>query len=156
MKTRIGLAALVSIVGVAPIGAQSQLIVPRVGAPGQLITTALYNESQQYAAWLMTAFDSIPADKYGFRPTPAQMSVGAVAVHLEFANYALCSYFSGTPYPMTARDSLPDSVKAHWPKDTLSARLRASFQAPVSMSSSTVPPSGYDQPDVHGVCCQPT
>ena len=127
MRHRIALAALVSIVGVAPIGAQSQLIVPKVGVRGQLITTALYNESQQYAAWLMSAFDSIPADKYGFRPTPAQMSVGAVAVHLEFANYLLCTFFSETPHPMTAKDSLPDSVKARWPKDTLTARLHASF-----------------------------
>ena len=127
MRHRIALAALVSIVGVAPVGAQAQLIVPKVGAPGQLITTALYNESQQYAAWLMTAFDSIPADKYGFRPTPAQMSIGAVAAHLEFANYTLCTFFSGTPHPVTAKDSVPDSVKARWPKDTLTARLRASF-----------------------------
>ena len=28
---------------------------------------------------------------------------------------------------MTARDSLADSVKATWPKDTLTARLKASF-----------------------------
>jgi hypothetical protein len=55
------------------------------------------------------------------------MSIGDVAQHLEFANYMLCSYFSGTPHPMTARDSLPDSVKARWPKDTLTTRLRASF-----------------------------
>ena len=76
---------------------------------------------------LLGAASVMPADKYGFKPTPVQMTVGNVAEHLEFANYLLCTIFSGTPHPETAKDSLPDSVKALWPKDTLVARLRASF-----------------------------
>lgn len=95
--------------------------------PGMVITTALRNESQDYAGLLMTAFDSIPAAKYGFRPTAIQMSVGDVAQHLEYANYLLCTLFGGMPHPQTAKDSLPDSVKARWPKDTLVTRLKASF-----------------------------
>ena len=125
MKTRIAVAAFVAAVGVAPIGAQQ--FAPVTGPPGKLITTALYNESQQYATWLMTAFDSVPAHKYGFKPTAVQMSVGNVAQHLEYANYLLCAPFSGTPHVFSAKDSLPDSVKAMWPKDTLVTRLKASF-----------------------------
>jgi uncharacterized damage-inducible protein DinB len=43
------------------------------------------------------------------------------------ANYELCSKFGGLPHQMTSKDSLADSIKARWPKDTLTARLRASF-----------------------------
>jgi hypothetical protein len=91
------------------------------------ITQTFKSSGARYAGWLTAAFDSIPASKYGFRPTPAQMSIGLVAQHLENANYQLCSRFGGTPYVMTARDSLADTVKAAWPKDTLTARLKASF-----------------------------
>lgn len=76
---------------------------------------------------LVVAFDSIPAAKYNFRPTPAQQSIGYIAQHLEDANYDLCERMGNLRHPQTAKDSLADSMKARWPKDTLVARLRASF-----------------------------
>jgi hypothetical protein len=91
------------------------------------ITQSFKASGTRYAGWLTAAFDSIPASKYGYKPTPAQQSVGYVAQHLENANYQLCSRFGGPAYVMTARDSLADTVKAQWPKDTLTARLKASF-----------------------------
>lgn len=81
-----------------------------------------------YGSWLLAAFDSIPASKYDFRPTPVQRSVGDVAQHLESANYALCTRFSGLRAPVHSGETLPDSVKARWPKDTLVAHLRASLE----------------------------
>lgn len=84
--------------------------------------------SQHYGGWLVAAFDSIPASKYRYRPTPLQQTVGTVAEHLENANYELCERFSGLQPPMAAGDSLiADTVKAAWPKDTLVARLKASL-----------------------------
>lgn len=81
---------------------------------------------------LVAAFDSIPEARYGYRPTPSQQTVGYVAQHLEDANYSLCERLLGNPMdpkrPMTAKDSLADTVKARWPKDTLVARLRASLR----------------------------
>jgi hypothetical protein len=91
------------------------------------ITLAFRTSGARYAGWLASAFDSIPASKYGYKPTPVQQSVGYVAQHLENANYQLCSRFGGPAYAMTARDSVADTVKAAWPKDTLVSRLRASF-----------------------------
>jgi uncharacterized damage-inducible protein DinB len=73
------------------------------------------------------AFDSIPASKYDYKPTPAQQSIGYIAQHLEDANYQLCSLFGDVKHAMTAKDSLADSVKARWPKDTLIYRVRASL-----------------------------
>jgi len=80
-----------------------------------------------YGSWLLDAFDSIPASKYDFKPTPVQQSVGYIAQHLEDANYGLCTIIGGAPPTLTARDTLVDTVKAKWPKDTLVARLRKSL-----------------------------
>jgi hypothetical protein len=82
----------------------------------------------RYAGWLRAAFDSIPPGLYGYKPTPAQQTVGYIAQHLEDANYQLCARFGGMTAPATARDSLADTLKAQWPKDTLVTRLKASFE----------------------------
>jgi hypothetical protein len=91
------------------------------------MTQALKASGARYAGWLVAAFDSIPASKYSYKPTPVQQTIGYVAQHLESANYQLCSRFGGPAPTMTARDSLADTVKAAWPKDTLVTRLKASF-----------------------------
>ena len=67
------------------------------------------------------------ADRYDYRPTPVQQSIGYIAQHLEDANNSLCSRFGELKYQRTAKDSLADTVKARWPKDTLVARLKRSL-----------------------------
>ncbi len=81
-----------------------------------------------FGSQLVAAFDSIPAARYDYRPMPSQQTIGHVAQHLESANYGLCERLGGPRHPRTAKDSLADSVKARWPKDTLVARLRASLR----------------------------
>lgn len=81
-----------------------------------------------YGSWLVAAFDSIPAARYTYRPTPPQQTVGYIAQHLENANYGLCGRFADVKHPRTPKDSLPDTVKAKWPKDTLVSRLKASLR----------------------------
>jgi hypothetical protein len=95
--------------------------------PANPITLALKNSGARNARLLMAAFDSIPESKYGFKPTDKQLTIGMIAQHLEGANYSLCSVFGPTKYTPTARDSMADTIKAKWPKDTLTARLKASF-----------------------------
>lgn len=124
MKFRIALSTLALAVPFTAVAAQQA---PQPSAPGTVITSAIHGFGMNYAGWLTTAFDSIPASKYGYRPTPQQMTVGTIAGHLESANYLLCTKFSGMAHPMTAKDSAADSVKGMWPKDTLVARLKASF-----------------------------
>lgn len=80
-----------------------------------------------FGGWIMLALDSIPEPAYAFRPTPAQQSIGFIAQHLEHANYALCSTFGTGAHAVTAKDSVADTLKARWPKDTLVARVRASL-----------------------------
>ena len=91
------------------------------------IVTSFKMAGSRYGNLLAQAFDSIPAAKYGFKPTPVQQTVGYIAQHLEDANYQLCAPMTGTTHARTAKDSLADTVKAMWPKDTLVARLRASL-----------------------------
>jgi uncharacterized damage-inducible protein DinB len=86
-----------------------------------------FTSTLPYGRWLIEAFDSIPESKYGYKPTPVQQTVGYIAQHLEDANYQLCARMSGVKHPLTAKDSLADTVKAKWPKDTLTARLKASL-----------------------------
>lgn len=81
-----------------------------------------------YGNWLVAAFDSIPESRYGFKPTPVQQSVGYIAQHLEDANYRLCGIIGNAPRSVTAKDSLADTIKARWPKDTLTARLLGSLR----------------------------
>jgi hypothetical protein len=77
---------------------------------------------------LVAAFDSIPAAQYGYRPTASQQTVGYIAQHLENANYNLCEELGEAKHPRTSKDSVPDTLKARWPKDTLVARLDASLR----------------------------
>jgi uncharacterized damage-inducible protein DinB len=113
---RISIAALVVLF---PAGLSAQTANP--------ILASLTGFGTQYSNWLTAAFDSVPAAKYTYKPTEKQMTIGTIASHLESANYQICSGFSGTPWNRTAKDSVPEAEKAAWPKDTLTARLKASF-----------------------------
>jgi hypothetical protein len=81
-----------------------------------------------FGSRLVAAFDSIPAARYHYRPTPPQQTIGYIAQHLEAANYGLCERLGDSKHRRTPKDSLPDTVKAEWPKDTLVARLEASLR----------------------------
>ena len=77
---------------------------------------------------LVAAFKSVPEYRYSYRPAPTQQTIGYIAQHLEDANYSLCERLGGPKAPRTAKDSLADTLKARWPKDTLIARLDASLR----------------------------
>jgi uncharacterized damage-inducible protein DinB len=95
--------------------------------PATAVTESFRAISALFGGRLVAAFVSIPADRYGYAPTPAQQTIGYVAQHLVEANYALCERFGGRPRPATAGNGVADTVKAKWPKDTLVAQLRDSF-----------------------------
>lgn len=110
----------------ACLGAQSRSVPP--DKPGSTAVAQTFRAfGRPYGAYLIAAFDSIPEAQYSFRPTSIQQSIGYIAQHLEDANYQLCSQLGDPRYVRTAKDSLADSVKARWPKDTLIARVRASL-----------------------------
>lgn len=71
---------------------------------------------------LIAAFEEVPADKYGYKPTPAQMSFGAIAVHLAEGNDYLCGTIGGEKAPTRSKVTATES------KDVLVARLKETFQ----------------------------
>ncbi|MGH7526340.1 MAG: DinB family protein [Gemmatimonadales bacterium] len=68
------------------------------------------------------AAEEMPAGKYEFKPTPAQMSFGEVIAHMAAGNDALCSSIGGVAAPRRSE------VAAGAPKEKLVARLRETFQ----------------------------
>ena len=101
---------------------------PAIGGSRDDVMLAFENFALIFGSRLTAAFDSIPAARYDYRPTPSQQTIGYIAQHLENANYSLCERLGDLKHSRTAKDSLPDTVKARWPKDTLVARLRASLR----------------------------
>jgi hypothetical protein len=77
---------------------------------------------------LAQAFDSIPEAKFGYRPTPAQLTIGYIAQHLASDNYLFCNAFGPMKAQVEAKDTLTaDSIKATWPRAELITKLKASF-----------------------------
>ena len=101
---------------------------PSTGVPPDGVILSFVRFADIFGSRLVDAFDSIPAAKYDYRPTPVQQTIGYIAQHLENANYSLCERVGDLKYKRTAKDSLADTIKARWPKDTLVARLRASLR----------------------------
>ena len=83
---------------------------------------AIRSIGKRAATNLVAAAEEMPAGKYGFKPTPAQMSFGGVIGHLAGGNDFLCSKISGVAAPK--RTDLGKSAT----KDALVARLKESFQ----------------------------
>ena len=101
---------------------------PSGGPPANPITTAFRGRTLGLQRNIAQAFDSIPEAKFGYKPTPAQLSIGFIAQHLVSDNYLFCNAFGAMKATQSAKDTTTaDSIKAQWPKDTLVAKLKASF-----------------------------
>jgi hypothetical protein len=96
--------------------------------PANPITTVFRNRINALEQNLARAFDSIPESKFGYKPTPAQLTVGYIAQHLANDNYLFCNNFGDKKATRSEKEtSTPDSVKATWPRETLVTQLKASF-----------------------------
>jgi len=101
---------------------------PSATPPANPITTAFRGRIVGLHRNLAQAFDSIPADKFSYKPTPAQLTIGNIAQHLANDNYLFCDAFGAEKSKRPEEDTAtPDSVKATWPKDKLVAKLKESF-----------------------------
>ncbi len=118
--------AMLAIALVFPAALAAQTPATRVLPDGVILTFVRFADI--FGSRLVAAFDSIPENRYDYRPTPVQQTIGYIAQHLEDANYGLCERLGDLKARRTAKDSLADTVKARWPKDTLVARLKASLR----------------------------
>jgi hypothetical protein len=69
----------------------------------------------------LAAIDAMPADKFGYKPTPDQMSFGHLVVHIIEFNNGLCAKAADVPAPKVEELKETDS------KDKLQAAAKASF-----------------------------
>ena len=113
-----------------PVGLAAQTpAAPPAGPPAEPITTVFRGRTMGLQRIIAQAFDSIPESKFGYKPTPAQLSIGYIAQHLVSDNYLFCDNFGAMKGTQSAKDTTTaDSVKATWPKDTLVTKLKASFK----------------------------
>ncbi|HEV2287909.1 MAG TPA: DinB family protein [Candidatus Acidoferrales bacterium] len=75
----------------------------------------------QHAKAIIAAAEEMPADKYGYKPTPEQLTFGHMVMHLAQSNTFLCSTIAGTKPPEGEKLTETD------PKDKLVGALKTSF-----------------------------
>lgn len=85
------------------------------------VSTAFRADAASVGKNLMAAADDMPADRYGFRPTAAQMSFADIMVHLAQGNDLLCSKIGGVTAPTRTK------VDAKATKEALVSRLKETF-----------------------------
>jgi hypothetical protein len=87
------------------------------------VADALRQMTQRYSRILVAAAEAMPAEKYNYRPTPAQMSFAQIQVHLaNEGNDILCGKTAGIDVPQRTK---MDTTAT---KEQLVARLKETFQ----------------------------
>ena len=118
-------AVLLALALPAALAAQQQ---PSGAPPANPITEVFRTRTMAQQRNLAQAFDSIPERLFGYRPTPAQQSIGYIAQHLVTDTYLFCNAFGDMKATRAAEDTTTaDSLKAAWPKERLVAMLKESF-----------------------------
>lgn len=85
------------------------------------VADAFRDNAKDQAKNLIAAAEEFPADKFGYKPTPAQMSFGDIVVHLSQGNDYLCGSIGGMKAPTRTKVDHDDG------KPALIARLRETF-----------------------------
>jgi hypothetical protein len=98
------------------------VVAPALAAAQSPVATAFKNNAKTMHKNLVAAAETMPADKYGFKPTPAQMSFADIVVHLSGGNDVLCGMISGKKAPARSK------IAASAGKDALVARLKETFE----------------------------
>ena len=89
------------------------------------VTDAMRDLLARESKNLVASAELLPADKYGYHPTEAQITFGQLIVHIVQTNVALCSGLTQATSPWT-----PEELKKMSntdPKDTLVGAVRRSF-----------------------------
>jgi hypothetical protein len=84
------------------------------------VTTVIKEIMPRQAKNLQGAVETMPADKFGFKPTEPQMTFGHLVSHVIDSNYYLCAKASDIAQPKVDAPKETD-------KDALVAALKASF-----------------------------
>lgn len=87
------------------------------------LADALRSDLQHSEKNFVAAVDLMPADKFGFKPTPAQQSFGHLVVHAIGANNFMCGLLSGKESPKGP------ALTETSPKADLIAALKTSYSS---------------------------
>jgi uncharacterized damage-inducible protein DinB len=116
MHTTLPLAALVALTAWSLAGPSA------VSDPASPVAEAVRSSAGRAATNFVAAAEDMPAAKYGFKPTPAQMSFGDAIAHMAAGNDTYCSSIGGVAAPKRAALATGAS------KEQLVARLKETFQ----------------------------
>ncbi len=105
---------LVAICLVAPLAARAQ-------STANPVTSSVREVEERYAKNIVAAAEEMPADKYGYHPTPQQLTFGKIIEHLAESNVGLCGMISDMPAPAGPKVTETSS------KDMLVMALKSSF-----------------------------
>jgi hypothetical protein len=120
--------ALLTALAMVPASLAAQATASAAPAPAPAPSTSpvadgLRGMEQRFSRILVAAAEAMPADKYNYRPTPAQMSFAQIQVHLaNEGNDILCGKAAGMEIPKRA------AVDTTATKEQLVARLKETFQ----------------------------
>ena len=109
------LICLLAVCLAAPIVARAQ------GGSANPLTASLRYQFDDYAKNLVATAEIMPAEKYGFKPTPENMTFGKTIGHIADVNNAVCSKLFTPPATPFAKSSEADA------KEKLVAGLKSSM-----------------------------
>jgi uncharacterized damage-inducible protein DinB len=116
MNTTLPVAALTALAAWSLAGTKA------VPDPASPVAEAVRASAGRAATNFVAAAEDMPAAKYGFKPTPAQMSFGEAIAHMAAGNDTYCSSIGGVAAPKRS------ALAAGASKDDLVARLKETFQ----------------------------
>jgi hypothetical protein len=85
------------------------------------VSDAVRSIAKRAARNFVEAAEALPADKYGYKPTPPQMSAGQIVAHVAQGNDYTCALIGGVTAPKRPE------LAAAAPKPELVRRLRETF-----------------------------
>ena len=90
--------------------------------PSSPVADAVRSSAGRAAINFIAAAEDMPAAKYAFKPTPAQMSFGDAIAHMAAGNDTYCSSIGGVAAPKRS------ALAAGASKEELIARLKETFE----------------------------
>jgi uncharacterized damage-inducible protein DinB len=111
-----------ALLGISPLVAVAQQApAPATALIANPVATAVRSSLERQSKNIIAATEEMPTDKYGYQPTPAQITFGHLVMHMANSNFHLCAMISGVEAPKM------DELKETDGKDKLTGALKASF-----------------------------
>jgi len=126
VRSRIGAFASSCVLMTALFPGRPAAQAPKPFAPSaNPVTDAVRNVLTRHARNLIASAELMPAENYGYQPTPRQMTFGALVAHVVQTNVAICSGLTEATPPMGPEEL--QKIAGTDSKDSLVAAIKRSF-----------------------------